>query len=256
MANSFKNRTYRPLTAITYSSLTCFTLVIVMSLMLAALGLAYVIYNEDAFSPDRSGPLAILFYGFSLAFRFEPVTRVIAVVIYLIWSYRAFNNLAPLRARNLEFSPVSAVAWWFVPFVNFVYPFQIMREVWQASDPEIINNNRETRRLSGTPDLLGVWWAAFILSVFLTVISNALSGLGQSKESLWFPSFLVLSQLVRATAAVLVMWSMIEITRRQEKRFRKLILAPATPPDPPSFDEPTPEPVVQTEVVELLPQQQ
>src|SRR5436190_19302686 len=149
MANSFKNSTYRPLTAITYIALACYALVILMSLMLAALGLAYVIYNEDAFSPDQSGPLALLFYGFSLAFRLEPVTRLFAFIVYLIWSYRAFNNLAPLRARSLEFSPISAVAWCFVPFVNLIFPFQIMREIWQASDPAIKYNNREIRWLVG-----------------------------------------------------------------------------------------------------------
>lgn len=81
---------------------------------------------------------------------------VIAGVAWLVWQHGAHSSL---RVGGLRFSPGLAVGGWFIPIVNWFFPYQSVRELWQAS--------------SGRPDwthqqwsILGWWWAFFLASDF------------------------------------------------------------------------------------------
>jgi hypothetical protein len=66
----------------------------------------------------------------------QAVAYIVASILFLIWFHRAYKNLRPLGAVNLTYSPGWAVGGFFVPFLNLVRPFQVMREIWKASDPK------------------------------------------------------------------------------------------------------------------------
>lgn len=66
---------------------------------------------------------------------------------------------------TLTISPGAAVGWWFVPFANFVLPFQAMREIWRGSAP----NDETGSRVA----LLGLWWAAWIIRAIAGGVQRA-----------------------------------------------------------------------------------
>ena len=47
----------------------------------------------------------------------------------LMWVHRAYRNLPALGARDMAYSPGWAVGWWFIPFLNLVRPYQVVREI-------------------------------------------------------------------------------------------------------------------------------
>jgi hypothetical protein len=94
------------------------------------------------------------------------VIFVITGVAWLMWQHRAHSKL---RVAGLEFSPGLAVGIWFIPIVNWFFPYQSVRELWQAS--------------SGRPDwaqdrwsLLGWWWGSFLASGLAGLMALGLRG--------------------------------------------------------------------------------
>ena len=93
---------------------------------------------------------------------------IAAAVAFLAWIRRASANLAPLGVSWQRFSPGWAVGAWFVPIVCLFRPYQIMAEIWRDSLPEIAPENRGARGRSLTSPLLGFWWAAWLISGWIS----------------------------------------------------------------------------------------
>jgi Domain of unknown function (DUF4328) len=86
------------------------------------------------------------------------LTFVVTAVVFLVWLHRASENLRAFRSESLDFTPGQAVRSFFIPFVNLIRPFQVMREVWQASDPDIPPMSSASFRTTDTSPVVLVWW--------------------------------------------------------------------------------------------------
>lgn len=87
----------------------------------------------------------------------------ITAVLFLMWLHRAYRNLPTLGARHLKYSPGWAVGGFFVPILSLVRPFQVVRKIWQASDPNVLDDSAWQR--AETSALVGWWWAFFLISL-------------------------------------------------------------------------------------------
>jgi hypothetical protein len=83
--------------------------------------------------------------------------------LFLIWFHRAHRNLASFRLGAFEHSPRGAVFSFFIPFLNLVQPYLVMREIWKASDPTVPPFDQGFWPSARTSPLLGVWWGFFLL---------------------------------------------------------------------------------------------
>src|SRR3954471_14081808 len=59
---------------------------------------------------------------FSLGARLHIAVLLLTAIAFLLWFYRARQNLSAFRSEAFEFSPAGAVGTFFIPFVNFVQP--------------------------------------------------------------------------------------------------------------------------------------
>jgi hypothetical protein len=154
---------------------------------------------------------------FSVAF------GALTAAAFLTWLHRARANLPALGIADARWSPGWAVGWWFGPGMNLIRPYQVIAEVWRASDPEAPAAGWRARPVSA---VLGWWWALFLaplwygVPVSLLVVSRHGSAIPESDAFL--P--LALAGLLSAGLAIGIMR---EIDRRQEARARRL--APASP---------------------------
>lgn len=94
------------------------------------------------------------------------------MIAFLSWLYRARANLPALGITDARWGPGWAVGWWFIPFMNLVRPFQLVKEVWKASDREAA---ADSWRDAPTPAFLGWWWALFLISSFASNIASRLA---------------------------------------------------------------------------------
>lgn len=94
---------------------------------------------------------------------------IVTGIVFLVWIYRANRNARALGAEGMQFTPGWSVGWYFVPIMSLWKPFQVMREIWQASAQP--GNWQGVQ----TPPLVGWWWALYLASQILGQIAYRLS---------------------------------------------------------------------------------
>lgn len=81
------------------------------------------------------------------------VLYVASAVGVLAWLSRVVENVPPLTGRTPRRSPRAAIGWWFVPFANYVVPYQITADAVRRLRVD---------RDDGTERLLLPWWIAWV----------------------------------------------------------------------------------------------
>lgn len=98
---------------------------------------------------------------------------VCCYVLFILWFRRAYYNLHQV-VKHLEHSEGWAAGAWFVPFINFFRPYQIMRELYVESEKYISKINPDyTKKLNVT--FVGLWWTLWIIASFLERIGMRLN---------------------------------------------------------------------------------
>lgn len=117
---------------------------------------------EEANANDlRVQILAILFM----------VAYIISAITFILWFRRAYFNLHQ-KTQYLKFSEGWAAGSWFVPFLNLVRPFQIMKELYTHT-AELLAEKSDRKSLSNA--LLGIWWFLWVVYSILGNISFRMS---------------------------------------------------------------------------------
>ncbi len=104
------------------------------------------------------------------------VSWLVAGIVWLTWQHRAHRQLRQLGTQGLQFTPGWGVGWWFVPVANLWKPYQGIKELWVASDPE---KGASDWRGGKAWTVLPWWWAAWLISGFL-----AWGSLGMDPETI------------------------------------------------------------------------
>jgi hypothetical protein len=162
----------------------------------------------------------------------QVVVWLITAVLFLRWMHRAHRNLPALGARQLQYSPGWAVGGFFVPFLCLVRPFQVMREIWKASDPAVLDG--AAWHDTDTSPLVGWWWALFLTAGFVTHFVGRMAAGGSHAEAFLTMSWwLVAANVLSALAAVLAMQVVRTIDRRQREKYRRLAACSVSPNNSP-----------------------
>jgi hypothetical protein len=82
---------------------------------------------------------------------------------FLAWLYRVRVNVRALGARRLRYARQWTLLGFLVPFANVLRPYQVISEIWRASDPHSTDPIAWQRQ--SPPRLLLYWWAAFVAYV-------------------------------------------------------------------------------------------
>lgn len=165
--------------------------------------------------------------------------RIYTAVFFLIWLNRANKNLTPLQAGYQEFSSGWAVGWWFIPLASLWKPFQVVREVWRESDPEIdprdgggfLSGVASTS--SGAPGYMVWWWVFWVVGNIASNIAGRTLDTNRADLVQISGAVFLVNAIFNITAAILAIYVIRDITDRQELRIRKVGMI--TPPAPPTF---------------------
>jgi hypothetical protein len=111
--------------------------------------------NETLFASDVVAAIVSL-VQFLLA--------IITTITFFCWIYRTNKNLRALSDAWMTFTPGWSVGWFFIPIANFFKPYQVMKELWNASHGKEATD----------PSLVGWWWALWLLSNFVGRLASRL----------------------------------------------------------------------------------
>jgi hypothetical protein len=146
--------------------------------------------------------------------------------LFLLWIYESRSNLRALGARKLDYTTAWAMGGWLVPGLNLVRPYQVMREIWKASDPATMD--RLAWKAVPTPSLLLLWWCAFVTFACLEVTAAAMT-LSAGHELSKFQFARGVSTLADVSAAVsasLAYFVVTKITEAQREKWELRARAP------------------------------
>jgi hypothetical protein len=85
---------------------------------------------------------------------------VATATAFLLWAYQARANVRALGVRRPRFARPWAVLAFLVPGLNLVRPYAVLAEIWQGSDPAILDPLGW--RGSRVPRLLRLWWGTVL----------------------------------------------------------------------------------------------
>jgi hypothetical protein len=105
-------------------------------------------------------------------FGLRQLLTLVAIVMLMAFMYK-LTELASVNESKPKYSPGMAVAYWFIPFANFIMPPFVLRHGWQK-----VERNQ-------TGNLVFLWWPAYLVYTFTTVflelfiqLQSSLSGFG------------------------------------------------------------------------------
>lgn len=160
---------------------------------------------------------------------------VLAAIAVLMWLHRVVRNNQRLGERYLRFSPGFAVGCWFIPFANFVLPYQAVREAWGASDPGLPSSTSDSRRRARGRGLVVAWWLTFIVG---SLIGTASLGFGPNSNadpltSVRAITYITLVQeALHFVAALLLIAVVTQLTSRQDQKAHAMVAALLAQPPP------------------------
>lgn len=102
---------------------------------IAATVIAARLVADVPFTITITGPTMELPAGLQAFQRISPVVSLVTHTTWLVWQYRGHTDARVIAAETAPTSPAWGVLCWFVPFLNFVKPFQVVREIQHASVP-------------------------------------------------------------------------------------------------------------------------
>lgn len=81
-------------------------------------------------------------------------------VLTIVWMFRMANNVRAF-SRITTWSPLFAIFGWFLPpLVLYIIPFLVLRELWKASEPSVVDGTDSWKRTPDNP-VLWVWFVVF-----------------------------------------------------------------------------------------------
>jgi len=141
----------------------------------------------------------------------------LTALAFVLWFYRAYENLRPLGVENPRWGSGWAVGGWFVPFLNFVRPKSLANDIWRGSDPAL---PPQLEQPSGpVPWWHHLWWALFLANgIFARVAAQTFDNAPSLEERADAANLLSTSDalgIVASAAAIAVVFA---TTQRQRRR--------------------------------------
>ena len=152
------------------------------------------------------------------------------------FTHRSSRNLLTLKSDKQGFSPEKSVMWFFVPVLNLVKPWQVFRELFRGSDPDVTTSNQTEWKTKGKVPVIVHVWAAIFVSVFVfnprTVGYFKSSVLNTLENTVTAHQRLIVADLLLAVLGVAAILVVLELHKRQEARHAKVGDITVTPPLP------------------------
>jgi hypothetical protein len=119
--------------------------------------------------------------GYALISVVIALTTIAAAVFSIIWLRRVASNLRALH-RGTTWGPGWAIGGWFAPPGLYVIPMLMMREFWQASDPDVpVGGDWRTRPGTALPFL---WFVLYSVGPLAVIVGQLFGdGLGVMSSS-------------------------------------------------------------------------
>lgn len=218
MENNPQFKISEPKTIITILMLGC---TVIGNLFEIVLGIVYILSIKRIEKGDILSESEIFFSEglFGLSQLGNVLVTILCAIPFCLWIYQAYKNLFSLEAKGLQYSPNWAVGGFFIPIANLFYPGKIVKELFNASDPDIPNPNPRNWVDVKEPKLVSFWWTSFLLATCLNQLSNIFfrqNTLSNLKHS---TMLFIAADVSLIVAAFFATFMILEINKKQKQKY-------------------------------------
>jgi Domain of unknown function (DUF4328) len=171
----------------------------------------------------------------------EKLLWVAAVVLFCRWLHGAYEDNRRLQGAPLKVGSGAAVASFFIPFISFYRPYQVLRNIYASSDPGTLPDPpqyeptgtevlyRSNPRVESAPRdwktwfPVRLWWASYLVAMGAPFFELLLAIAARPTHPIGFFSDPVVS--VSAVLAIMVIRG---VQVRQGERLRRIEAAVST----------------------------
>lgn len=139
----------------------------------------------------------------------QSILMIVTAVFFIMWFRRAYNNLFIAGARFLPYKEGWAAGGWFVPIVNWFYPYRIMNSIWVETPAAVRKVGEQYER--PTDGNVGWWWTFWLIGNIVASIETQV--ILRSGVSIYEPGVIVLD-LISDSALIIAAWLGLRLIRR------------------------------------------
>jgi hypothetical protein len=165
-------------------------------------------------------------------------------VTFIAWIHRCRINVRAFGCRRFRYPRIWAIVGFLIPILNFFRPYQVVSEVWRASDPRGVETPVAWISIPVSGYVLA-WWVMLLMSAFLEILAAGfVTHSGVTTDDLFVArSIGVLVGITAASGAILAYLVVSGIEESQEEKWEIISRAEANAVDPYQVDLPIePEP--------------
>lgn len=144
---------------------------------------------------------------------------LLCAIPFCLWIHQAYKNLFSFGVTGLQYSPAWAVGSFFVPILNLIRPGKVVREIFNASDPQLVKIDNKDWIEVKEPKIVAFWWTSFLLAACLNQLGNIFfrqNTLSNIKYTTVLSTFADISLIVAAIFAILMI---LEINKNQKQKY-------------------------------------
>ena len=150
---------------------------------------------------------------------------ILVIIFFFIWLNNAYKNIYTMKIQSIEYTPNWAVGWFFIPILNLFRPFQIIRELWKASNPEYMPNEGISWKSQNTEKIIIFFWTFYLISeIFLrgVIKLSELRETDTAEEMLRSCRITLFQQILYIISAILLIKIVRTITIMQKQKYLKI----------------------------------
>lgn len=152
------------------------------------------------------------------------------------FAHRASRNVLAMKNAEQGFTAEKAVLWFFIPVFNLVKPWQVFKELFRGSDPDVTTSDETAWKEKGkVPAIVHVWAVIFVAVFFFnprTIGWFWYSVRETIDDVIVAHQRLIIADILLAVLGVAAILVVNELHKRQEARHAKVGMITVTPPLP------------------------
>ncbi|HEY5657829.1 MAG TPA: DUF4328 domain-containing protein [Myxococcota bacterium] len=138
-------------------------------------------------------------------------------IAFLVWLHRVRVNVRALGVRRLRYGREWTVLGFLIPVLNALRPYQVVTEIWKASDPS--TGDPMAWKSLRASRLVWLWWMAFLAYIALEIFSATLLDFSVGLERIRFAHILGMTADVNAAlSASLAYFVVAHISEAQDRK--------------------------------------
>jgi hypothetical protein len=147
---------------------------------------------------------------------------VIALVFVIVWAYCARSNAAAYTASPFRRSKGWAIGAWICPIVNLWFPYQVVKDIWGASDTQ--RPDAVWVKAWPVSAIVPLWWTCLVGGNVVQRLSASVYNSGDGADDVHRALILdFASAAANIAAALLFILIVATVTRFQTERYERSV---------------------------------